>query len=134
MLRRIAEDRKSQQEKMQLGAAAEKSPPGGQEQKLGGKTQTNVDNNCLLMVKPQTIKTRTADSLNLTCVFTADSVAVRRVHARALPCRRSSTQRCGAHNRAPSLPAFLFSCPGFPSEALRRGGAHVFAALSRPHT
>lgn len=86
MLKRIAEDRKSQQEKMQTGAASEKSPPSGQGQKLGGKIQTNVDNNCLLMVMPQTIKTHTVDSLNQTCVFTADSVAIRRVHARALPC------------------------------------------------
>lgn len=86
VLKRIAEDRKSQQEKMQTGAASEKSPPSGQGQKLGGKIQTNVDNNCLLMVMPQTIKTHTVDSLNLTCVFTADSVAIRRVHARALPC------------------------------------------------
>lgn len=62
MLKRIAEDRKSQQEKMQTSAASEKSPPSGQEQKLGGKIQTNVDNNCLLMVKPQTIKMHTADS------------------------------------------------------------------------
>lgn len=60
VLKRIAEDRKSQQEKMQTDAASEKSPPSGQEQKLGGKIQTNVDNNCLLMVIPQTIKTHTA--------------------------------------------------------------------------
>lgn len=86
VLKRIAEDRKSQQEKMQAGASSEKSPPSGQEQKLGGKVQTNVDNNCLLMVKLQAIKTHTADSSNLTCIFTADSVAVGRVHARALPC------------------------------------------------
>lgn len=69
VLKRIAEDRKSQQEKMQAGASSEKSPPSGQEQKLGGKVQTNVDNNCLLMVKLQTIKTHTADSSNLTCIF-----------------------------------------------------------------
>lgn len=134
VLKRIAEDRKSQQEKMQAGASSEKSPPSGQEQKLGGKVQTNVDNNCLLMVKLQTIKTHTADSSNLTCIFNADSVAVGRVHARALPCWRSSTPRRGAHSRAPSLPAFLFSRTGFPPEALRRGGAHMFAALPRPHT
>lgn len=86
VLKRIAEDRKSQQEKMHPGAASEKSPPSGQEQKLGGKIQTNVDNNCLLMVMLQTPQTHTADSLNLRCVFTADSAAIRRVHARALPC------------------------------------------------
>lgn len=85
VLKRIAEDRKSQQEKMQTAAVSDKSPPSGQEQKLGGTSQANVDN-CLLMVKPQTIKTHTVDSFNLRCVFTADSFAVRRVHAGALPC------------------------------------------------
>lgn len=69
MLKRIAEDRKSQQEKLRPGAAAETSPPSGEEQKLGGKIQTNVDNNCLLMVKPRRIKTHKFDSLNLKFVF-----------------------------------------------------------------
>ncbi|TNM96518.1 hypothetical protein fugu_016179 [Takifugu bimaculatus] len=45
------EDRKSQQEKLRTGAATETSPPCGEEQKLGGKVQTNVDNNCLLMIR-----------------------------------------------------------------------------------
>lgn len=49
MLKRIAEDRKSLQEKIQTGAATETSPT-GDGQKLGGKIQTNVDNNCVLMV------------------------------------------------------------------------------------
>lgn len=69
MLKRIAEDRKSQQEKMRTGAATETSPPSGQEQKLGGKIQTSVDNNCLLMVKPRTIKTHKRRSLNLKFPF-----------------------------------------------------------------
>ncbi|XP_056869061.1 uncharacterized protein si:ch73-173p19.1 [Takifugu flavidus] len=51
VLKRIAEDRKSQQEKLRTGAATETSPPCGEEQKLGGKIQTNVDNNCLLMIR-----------------------------------------------------------------------------------
>lgn len=61
MLKRIAEDRKSQQEKMQTGSASETFPSSGQEQKLGGKIQTNLDNNCLLMVKPRRIKRHKVD-------------------------------------------------------------------------
>lgn len=52
MLKRIAEDRRSLQEKTQPSAPAEStSPPSSQGQKLGGKVQTSVDNNCILMVR-----------------------------------------------------------------------------------
>lgn len=51
VLKRIAEDRKLLQEKGQTSAVTETSPPSGQGQKLGGKIQTNVDNNCILMVR-----------------------------------------------------------------------------------
>ncbi|XP_034718110.1 uncharacterized protein si:ch73-173p19.1 [Etheostoma cragini] len=51
VLKRIAEDRKSLQEKNQTSAATESSPSSGQGQKLGGKIQTNVDNNCVLMIR-----------------------------------------------------------------------------------
>ncbi|XP_069552456.1 uncharacterized protein [Brachyistius frenatus] len=51
VLKRIAEDRRSLQEKNQTSPAAETSPPGVQGQKLGGKPQTNVDNNCVLMIR-----------------------------------------------------------------------------------
>ncbi|KAM7390257.1 hypothetical protein PAMA_008434 [Pampus argenteus] len=51
VLKRIAEDRRSLQEKIQTSAATETSPPDGQAQKLGGKVQTNVDNNCILMIR-----------------------------------------------------------------------------------
>lgn len=51
MLKRIAEDRKTLQEKSQTSGVKETSPPSGQGQKLGGKIQTNVDNNCILMVR-----------------------------------------------------------------------------------
>lgn len=50
VLKRIAEDRKSLQDKKQTNAAADASPPSSEGQKLGGKIQTNVDNNCILMV------------------------------------------------------------------------------------
>ncbi|KAF1373161.1 hypothetical protein PFLUV_G00257440 [Perca fluviatilis] len=51
VLKRIAEDRRSLQEKNQTSAATEMSPSSGQGQKLGGKIQTNVDNNCVLMIR-----------------------------------------------------------------------------------
>ncbi|CAL8293772.1 unnamed protein product [Lota lota] len=53
VLKRIAEDRKSQQEKTKTASSAEesqitKTPPA---QKLGGALQTNVANNCILMIR-----------------------------------------------------------------------------------
>uniref|UniRef100_A0A3Q1H5Y9 Uncharacterized protein n=1 Tax=Anabas testudineus TaxID=64144 RepID=A0A3Q1H5Y9_ANATE len=51
VLKRIAEDRKILQQKGQTSAATETSPPSGQAQKLGGTVQTNVDNNCILMIR-----------------------------------------------------------------------------------
>lgn len=50
VLKRIAEDRKSQQQKSQTGTVTEMSPPSGQGQRLGGTIKTNVDNQCILMV------------------------------------------------------------------------------------
>lgn len=49
VLKRIAEDRRSLQEKKQTCTAAE--PTSGQGQRLGGAVQTNVDNNCILMIR-----------------------------------------------------------------------------------
>ncbi|XP_076026524.1 uncharacterized protein LOC143016205 [Genypterus blacodes] len=52
VLKRIAEDRKSLQEKIQTSAATETSPSAGQGQKLGGQIETNVgDNTCILMIR-----------------------------------------------------------------------------------
>ncbi|XP_010742474.3 uncharacterized protein si:ch73-173p19.1 [Larimichthys crocea] len=51
VLKRIAEDRRSLQEKIKTSGTTETSPPSGQGQKLGGKIQTNVDNNCVLMIR-----------------------------------------------------------------------------------
>lgn len=50
VLKRIAEDRRTLQAKSQTASASETTPPSDQGQKLGGKIQTNVDNNCILMV------------------------------------------------------------------------------------
>nr|XP_057916741.1 uncharacterized protein si:ch73-173p19.1 [Doryrhamphus excisus] len=54
VLKRIAEDRRSLQEKkIHSGPVTEVSPPnnGGLGQKLGGKVETNADNNCVLMIR-----------------------------------------------------------------------------------
>ncbi|XP_073686700.1 uncharacterized protein [Garra rufa] len=51
VLKRIAEDRRSQQEKTQNEATAETSPSSGQGQKLGGRVETSVDNHCILMIR-----------------------------------------------------------------------------------
>ncbi|XP_008306436.1 actin cytoskeleton-regulatory complex protein PAN1-like isoform X2 [Cynoglossus semilaevis] len=51
VLKRIAEDRKSQQQKSQTGTVTEMSPPSGQGQRLGGTIKTNVDNQCILMIR-----------------------------------------------------------------------------------
>ncbi|XP_008394857.1 uncharacterized protein LOC103456832 isoform X1 [Poecilia reticulata] len=51
VLKRIAEDRKTLQEKSHGGSGADAAPPSSEGQKLGGKVQTNVDNNCILMIR-----------------------------------------------------------------------------------
>lgn len=51
VLKRIAEDRRTLQAKSQTAPVPETTPPGDQGQKLGGKIQTNIDNNCVLMVR-----------------------------------------------------------------------------------
>uniref|UniRef100_A0A8C2ZJU0 Si:ch73-173p19.1 n=1 Tax=Cyclopterus lumpus TaxID=8103 RepID=A0A8C2ZJU0_CYCLU len=51
VLKRIAEDRRSLQQKSQTSAATETSPPSGQGQMLEEKIATNVDNNCILMIR-----------------------------------------------------------------------------------
>ncbi|XP_016398822.1 uncharacterized protein LOC107732090 isoform X1 [Sinocyclocheilus rhinocerous] len=51
VLKRIAEDRRSQQEKAQTEATAETSPSSGQGQRLGGRVETSVDNHCILMIR-----------------------------------------------------------------------------------
>lgn len=52
VLKRIAEDRKMLQEKNQSSpVTSPEAPSSGEAQKLGGKIQTNVDNNCILMIR-----------------------------------------------------------------------------------
>lgn len=48
VLKRIAEDRRSLQQKVQTSS---ETSPSVQGQKLGGKIETNVDNNCVLMIR-----------------------------------------------------------------------------------
>lgn len=50
VLKRIAEDRRTQQMKAQSEATAETSSSCEPGQRLGGRVETTVDNHCILMV------------------------------------------------------------------------------------
>lgn len=139
VLKRIAEDRKTLQEKNQTSSVKEASPPSSQGQKLGGKVQTNVDNNCILMVRLWGTSTsgyvndKQSDHRLFLCCAT-DSAAIRWVNAWTLPSWSPSAQRRGAHHQTLPLPTFLFPTSGFPTEALWGGRVCLLAALSGPHT
>ncbi|KAM3593406.1 uncharacterized protein V6R79_012311 [Siganus canaliculatus] len=105
VLKRIAEDRRSQQEKNQTGAAKESSPVTGEGQKLGGKIQTNVDNNCILMI-------RLPSGESMRERFPADA-----------PLRTVMEHISGRH---PSLPSFSL-LQGFPRK--RFGEAELACSL-----
>uniref|UniRef100_A0A672I0T2 Uncharacterized LOC115394255 n=1 Tax=Salarias fasciatus TaxID=181472 RepID=A0A672I0T2_SALFA len=105
VLKRIAEDRRSLQEKSQTSAAPESSPPSGQGQKLGGKVQTNVDNNCILMI-------RLPSGESMRERFSADA-----------PLRSVVEHITGRH---PSLPSFSL-LQGFPRK--RFGEAELACSL-----
>lgn len=51
VLKRIAEDRRSQQEKAQTEVTADTYPSSAQGQRLGGRVETSVDNHCILMIR-----------------------------------------------------------------------------------
>ncbi|XP_072307156.1 uncharacterized protein [Eucyclogobius newberryi] len=50
VLKKIAQDRKTLQEKNQTSPVSE-APQSNEGQKLGGKNQTNMENNCILMIR-----------------------------------------------------------------------------------
>ncbi|XP_045910362.1 uncharacterized protein si:ch73-173p19.1 isoform X1 [Micropterus dolomieu] len=105
VLKRIAEDRRSLQEKIQTSAAAETSPPSVQEQKLGGNIKTNLDNNCTLMI-------RLPSGESMRERFPADA-----------PLRSVVEHITGRH---PSLPSFSL-LQGFPRK--RFGEAELACSL-----
>lgn len=105
VLKRIAEDRRSLQEKNQTGTSADTSPPSVQGQKLGGKIQTNVDNNCVLMI-------RLPSGESMRERFPADA-----------PLRAVVEHITGRH---PSLPSFSL-LQGFPRK--RFGEAELACSL-----
>lgn len=105
VLKRIAEDRRSLQEKNQTSAATETSPPSSQGQKVGGKIQTNVDNNCVLMI-------RLPSGESMRERFPADA-----------PLRSVVEHITGRH---PSLPSFSL-LQGFPRK--RFGEAELACSL-----
>ncbi|XP_028288759.1 uncharacterized protein LOC114453194 [Parambassis ranga] len=105
VLKRIAEDRRSLQEKNQTSAGTETSPPSEQGQKLGGKVQTNVDNNCILMI-------RLPSGESMRERFSADA-----------PLRSVVEHIAGRH---PTLPSFSL-LQGFPRK--RFGEAELACSL-----
>ncbi|XP_041824644.1 uncharacterized protein si:ch73-173p19.1 [Melanotaenia boesemani] len=105
VLKRIAEDRRSLQEKIQTCAGTDSSPPTGQGQKLSGKIQTNVDNNCTLMI-------RLPSGESMRERFSADA-----------PLRSVVEHITGRH---PSLPSFSL-LQGFPRK--RFGEAELACSL-----
>nr|XP_024003262.1 uncharacterized protein LOC111973581 [Salvelinus alpinus] len=92
VLKRIAEDRRSLQEKKTQPSTPTEttSPPGSSEgQRLGGTVQTSVEHNCILMIRlPSGESWRSASQPTHLCAV------------------------CGAHLWAPPLPGFLLS-PSF---------------------
>ncbi|XP_035980940.1 uncharacterized protein LOC118556204 [Fundulus heteroclitus] len=105
VLKRIAEDRKTLQAKSHPGSAADAPPPGCEGQKLGGKIQTNVDNNCILMI-------RLPSGESMRERFSADA-----------PLRSVVEHISGRH---PSLPSFSL-LQGFPRK--RFGEAELACSL-----
>ncbi|KAI3355383.1 hypothetical protein L3Q82_018218 [Scortum barcoo] len=105
VLKRIAEDRRSLQEKIQTSTATETSPPSAQGQRLGGNIQTNVDNNCILMI-------RLPSGESMRERFPADA-----------PLRSVVEHITGRH---PSLPSFSL-LQGFPRK--RFGEAELACSL-----
>ncbi|XP_075936359.1 uncharacterized protein LOC142937369 [Anarhichas minor] len=105
VLKRIAEDRRSLQQKKQTSAATETSPPSAQGEKLGGQIQTNVDNNCVLMI-------RLPSGESMRERFPADA-----------PLRSVMEHITGRH---PSLPSFSL-LQGFPRK--RFGEAELACSL-----
>ncbi|KAM9333673.1 uncharacterized protein KZ484_018676 isoform 1-T3 [Pholidichthys leucotaenia] len=105
VLKRIAEDRRSLQEKKQTSGTSEATAPSRQGQKLGGKIQTNVDNNCILMI-------RLPSGESMRERFSADA-----------PLRSVVEHITGRH---PSLPSFSL-LQGFPRK--RFGEAELACSL-----
>uniref|UniRef100_A0A1A8SI23 Uncharacterized protein n=1 Tax=Nothobranchius rachovii TaxID=451742 RepID=A0A1A8SI23_9TELE len=105
VLKRIAEDRRKQQEKIQTTPVSEATAPISQPQKLGGKIQTNVDNNCILMI-------RMPSGESMRERFSADA-----------PLRSVVEHISGRH---PSLPSFSL-LQGFPRK--RFGEAELACSL-----
>ncbi|XP_030625124.1 uncharacterized protein LOC115808026 [Chanos chanos] len=103
VLKRIAEDRRSQQEKAE--ATHDPSPSSSQGQRLGGRIQTSVDNQCILMI-------RLPSGESMRERFPADT-----------PLRNVVEHITGRH---PSLPAFSL-LQGFPRK--RFGEAELACSL-----
>ncbi|KAJ8375115.1 hypothetical protein SKAU_G00056950 [Synaphobranchus kaupii] len=105
VLKRIAEDRRSLQEKAQPTGQSEPSPSPAGGQRLGGRVQTSMDNHCILMI-------RLPSGESMRERFPADA-----------PLRRVVEHISGRH---PSLPSFSL-LQGFPRK--RFGEAELACSL-----
>ncbi|XP_061093494.1 uncharacterized protein si:ch73-173p19.1 isoform X1 [Conger conger] len=105
VLKRIAEDRRSLQQKAQPAGQSEPSPSPAEGQRLGGRVQTSVDNHCVLMI-------RLPSGESMRERFPADA-----------PLRRVVEHISGRH---PSLPSFSL-LQGFPRK--RFGEAELACSL-----
>ncbi|XP_067107645.1 uncharacterized protein si:ch73-173p19.1 [Osmerus mordax] len=105
VLKRIADDRRTLLEKTQPGTPTDPSPSDSQGQKLGGRTQTSLDNNCILMI-------RLPSGESMRERFPADA-----------PLRSVMEHISGRH---PSLPSFSL-LQGFPRK--RFGEAELACSL-----
>ncbi|MEQ2194670.1 hypothetical protein XENOCAPTIV_001221 [Xenoophorus captivus] len=138
VLKRIAEDRKTLQEKNHTSSATDKSPPSCEGQKLGGKIQTNADDNCILMVRPRIFTAKCLSgwvNSNHRFTFKYDLFCV--LLQIRLPCGESMRERFSADaplssvvehisGRHPSLPSFSL-LQSFPRK--RFGEAELACSL-----
>ncbi|KAJ8277031.1 hypothetical protein GJAV_G00070700 [Gymnothorax javanicus] len=109
VLKRIAEDRRSLQEKAQPTGQPDSSPSPAGGQRLGGRVETSVDNHCILMI-------RLPSGESMRERFPADA-----------PLRAVVEHISGRH---PSLPAFTL-LQGFPRK--RFGEADLACSLRSLH-
>ncbi len=139
VLKRIAEDRRSQQEKAQTEATAETSPSSGQGQRLGGRVETSVDNHCILMVRSHLfllcflttalgIISLEVKPVCFVCVI--DSSSLWRINARAFSCRHSLKSRRPIHCRPPSFTTGFLPPARVSSKALWGCWANLFPPVS----
>ncbi len=140
VLKRIAEDRRSQQEKVQTEASAENSPCSGQGQRLGGRVETSADNQCILMVRDHMfllcflttaldiISHEVVSPICFVCVI--DSSSLWGIDAWTFSCRHSLKSRRPIHCRPPSFVTCFLPPARVSSKAFWGNWANLFPLVS----